>query len=587
MSKRFFWPAVILLLAFMAAVQVLSIRQESQTWDEGFDIAAGYSYWKTGDFRINREHPPLGKYINALPLLILNPHLPLEHPSWEKTDNVAFGMEFLYHNRLPAATILLWARLMTILLTIGLGLALAVWARSRLGSATALFALLLFAFDPNLIAHGRYITSDVVVTLFMFLACITWANYLESGRRRYLVWAGISFGLAIVSKFSAFLLLPVFTVLFAVRWLQTYGASGFVRETWRGLKRYAASMMVVLALGAVVVAVVYAPEAKRLLPATRSVRAADPSIRMLYNEVDKTSTAGKAMAWASARLGLQAHSFPVAVAMVAAHNTRGHQAYLLGRISDFGWWYYFPVVFAVKTPTGVWLALLIALGLGIARLARGRFGDLIRSARAAPFAWYAVTLVPLVFFGGSLMTNINIGMRHLLPIYPFLFIALSAALWRSKWSFRRHAALLAGVLVAAESLHIYPYYLAFFNTPSGGPVNGPRYLVDSNIDWGQDAERLNRYARAHGVRNICICYFGNYEGWEPGINYHNMPKTYETAKREEMDCLAAISVTPLKGAYVPPEDFAWLRGLEPMERIGYSIYLYDFRKKSESTPAAK
>lgn len=587
MGKRFFWPAVALLLAGMGTVQVLSIREETQTWDEGFDIAAGYSYWKTGDFRINREHPPLGKYINALPLLFMDLRLPLEHPSWAETDNVGFGVEFLYRNRAPAETILFRARLMTILLTLCLGLAVAVWTRSRFGPAAALFALLLFAFDPNLIAHGRYVTSDLVVTLFMFLATITWSNYLESGRRRHLVLAGLTFGLAVVSKFSSALLLPIFTALFAARWLQMYGTSGFLREAWRGLKHFAVAMTVVAALSALVVSVVYAPEAGRLLPATRGVRAADPSIRMLYDAVEQRSRAGKVMAWAAHRLGLQAHSFPVAVGLVANHNAIGHQAYLLGQVSDFGWWYYFPVVFAVKTPTGVLLALLIASGLGLARLGRGRFRELLRGARAAPVAWYTVTLAPLVYFAGSTMTSINIGVRHLLPIYPFLFIALSAALWKSRWKFRRHAVLLAGLLVAAESLHIYPHYLAFFNTPSGGPVNGPRYLVDSNIDWGQEAGRLTRYARERGIKDVCICYFGNYQLWDPGINFHNVPKTHETEKRAAIDCLVAMSVTPLKGAYVPPEDFAWLRGLEPVDRIGYSIYVYDFLKKSRSTPATK
>src|SRR5262245_42882076 len=124
---RHFWRVAGLLIAIMGAVQVLSIRQETQTWDEGFDLAAGYSYLKTGDYRINTEHPPLGKYINALPLLLLNPKLPIDHWSWRDRKPVDFGIEFLYHNRIDADTLMFTGRLMTILLTLSLAAALAWW----------------------------------------------------------------------------------------------------------------------------------------------------------------------------------------------------------------------------------------------------------------------------------------------------------------------------------------------------------------------------------------------------------------------------------------------------------------------------
>src|ERR1035437_3747426 len=131
-SRFLLWA--FLLLAVMGTVMVLSVLQEVQTWDEAVHLAAGYSYWKTGDFRMNRDHPPLGKYINALPLLILNPALPLDHPSWREENPSVFGSQFLYHNRIPADTLLFAGRSITILLTLCLGLALALWTRRRFGA---------------------------------------------------------------------------------------------------------------------------------------------------------------------------------------------------------------------------------------------------------------------------------------------------------------------------------------------------------------------------------------------------------------------------------------------------------------------
>ncbi len=558
-----FWPAVSILLAFMMFVQVASIRQETQTWDEGFDLAAGYSYWKTGDFRINREHPPLGKFINAIPLLFLNPTLPLDHPSWKKADNADFGSRFLYYNRVPADTLLFWARLMTILVTLGLGLSLAWWARRRFGAGVALFALLLFVLDPNLTAHGRYVTSDMFVTAFSFLACITWGEYLMTNRRRDLALAGITFGLAMVSKFSALFLVPVFGLLYMVRWL--HGRAGF------DPKRLLRDAVAVAVLAALVVVVVYAPEAGLLIPGK-----GNPPRPSLYSQVDQRTLYGKAAGWIGGRLGLRAHSFPVALGMVFAHNDMGHQAYLLGKQSQMGWWYFFPVTFAVKTPTGV----LLALALFVALLPWIR-------PKPIPFEWYILIVPAVVYFGFSVSSHINIGIRHLLPIYPFLYILIAAGLAGCKWRGRTPALALIGLLVAVESLSIYPHYLAFFNWPSGGPGNGPKYLVDSNIDWGQDVKKLKRYMVANHIPQVWVCYFGRAELWYYGLDAPSLPPQGKLGDPAKFDGVVAMSVTPLEGVYVPAADYAWLRKLEPTAKIGYSIYVYDLRKNTRSMPATK
>ena len=219
-AERIFWPVTVFLLTIMLTLQGVSILQESQTYDEAVHLAAGYSYLTTGDYRLNPEHPPLSKMLAAIPLLFLKPHLPVEDASWSNGDTLYFGAIFLYLNRVPAETLLLAARWVTILFTVSFGLVLALWTRRRFGAAIALLALFLYALDPNIIAHGRYVTSDLMVTCSLFLAVIAWAAFLSSRRLRDLAVAGFALGLAAVVKFSGLALFPIFVVLYLIKWWQ-------------------------------------------------------------------------------------------------------------------------------------------------------------------------------------------------------------------------------------------------------------------------------------------------------------------------------------------------------------------------------
>src|SRR5262249_40359581 len=152
-------------------------------------------------------------------------------------------------------------------------------------------------------------------------------------------------------------------------------------------------------------------------------------------------------------------------------------------------------------------------------------------------------------------SNINIGVRHILPIYAFLFIFIAASFARRRW-------LLVAIpaLIAIESILVFPYYLAFFNLPSGGPAHGPRYLVDSNLDWGQDLKRLKAYIDREHAPGVCLCYFGS-----------ALPAYYGIRELgdalQPRDCLGAVSATALVGMYTG-DDYKWLRTREPLARIG-------------------
>jgi hypothetical protein len=201
--------------------------------------------------------------------------------------------------------------------------------------------------------------------------------------------------------------------------------------------------------------------------------------------------------------------------------------------------------------------------------------------RGSRFEWFVLSIPPALYFLSSTQSHINLGVRHILPVYPFLFVLLSAALFGSR--FKRIIPVLlltVGALEIAEAAYIYPHYLAFFNLPSGGAIHGPRYLLDSNIDWGQDLKKLKRYLDERNVSHVCVAYFGMAPVEHYGIHALPLPVTSDASGRGEADCIGTISVTLLYEVYVPRGSFAWLREREPVDRVGYSIYIYDLRKQA-------
>jgi hypothetical protein len=305
------------------------------------------------------------------------------------------------------------------------------------------------------------------------------------------------------------------------------------------------------------VSIVYAPEGPRLLPGIRLLRRGLPSVT---NIGDETATA-RAIVGVGRRIGIAESTWLKGIADVAKHDSMGHETYLLGEIRRTGWWYYFPVAFGVKTAAG----LVLAIALAVVAAIRTRERD-VR---------IAFLLLPAIgFLVVSMLSSINIGLRHLLPIYPILAVAAAALLVRARWA---NALAVCGLIAAAECAWIHPYYLSFFNVFAGGASNGPKYLLDSNIDWGQDLIRAKRYIDSQRVDHVCFHYFGMGD-----LDYYKIKAwaiPLDPAGRTNLNCLTMVSVTLLNGLYVAPGEFDWLRDRKPDASVGYSIRVYDLRKK--------
>jgi len=533
-----------MLLAFMAGCMINAAKNESQTYDEGFHLVAGFSYWTKADFRLNAEHPPLGKLLSAAPLLATSARLPDMPGAWNNSDQVAFSDPFLYQNQLSARRLLLLGRMATIAITMALGLAIAIWTRRRFSTAAALIALFLLATDSNFLAHGHYITTDALAAATFFLAAITWVAYLESGRLIHLAAAAVALGLALAGKYSALYLIPVHLLLYAL---------------FRGQGRR--RVFTAMAGALIVLALVYGPESAKLFR--------KGALEPMTQHTSLNTAAGVKAHYVAQLLHLPAHRYLLGLWMLASHVDEGHRSYLLGQISRAGDWRYFPLAFAVKTPTAALLLLVMTL-LALPWLLRP--WSLSRAA---------LVLYPLVYFAWCISSRLNIGHRHLLPVYPFLFVAAGIALthcWRKKWPRLTLAVLVAAAgIQAAELARVHPHYLSFFNALSGGPMDGPRYLLDSNIDWGQDVRYLKAWMDRNGTEVVCLSYFGM-----ANLQYHGIREAplvnMSEQERADQDCVAAISVNNLYDLYLPEGTHAWARRLKPVGRVGYSIYLYDLRK---------
>jgi len=528
LSNRLFWSAAILLLLFHGLIQFTTARIESQTFDEGIHLVAGFSYWRMGEFRMNQEHPPLSKLLAAAPLLTTTARLPDMPDALKYADTLALYFPFLYKNTVHADTLLLLGRTATILCSLALGLAIALWTRASFSPLAGIGALFLYATDPNFLAHGHYITSDVPVSLFIFLAVLTWLRALETQRKRHYAVAAVMLGLAIATKFSALFLLPAHLVVAVIK------------------RRLAPVRTVLVFAGALGLATMtYAPETLRW-------RTLPP----LAERIQQTTPAGRATHHLAEALHLPAHPFLEGLWMLAEHNETGHWSYLNGEVHESGDWRYFPTAFAVKTP----LAVLVLIA---ARVILSR-----------PVIWM---IYPALYFLLSTVSNLNIGLRHLLPMYPFLFVWIGSALDR-RWF--RLVFVLAAAIQVYELARIHPHYLSFFNSAVGGAPNGHRYLLDSNLDWGQDGKKLAAWMKQNKLEEMCVSYFGGADLEYYGVRHFPLLHAKTDAERAALRCVAAVSVNNLYDLYTPEGTHAWARRLKPFGRIGHSILLYDLRNSS-------
>ncbi|MDD5566867.1 MAG: glycosyltransferase family 39 protein [Patescibacteria group bacterium] len=613
--KKRAWFIVIGLLILMFTLEISSAVKQSQIIDESPHIVAGYSYLKTGDFRLNPEHPPLIKMLSGLPLQFMKLRPLSENASWLTGEQWSAGRIFLYENTVDHFWLLFWARLPIMLLSILLGLIIFKWTKSLFGVLGGLIALLFYVFDPTTLAHSRWITTDLGIALFIFATLYFLYRFFQKPTLgRTFVFAFV-FALALLAKFSAVILIPL-TLLYLIiakwqGWPCTVLVQGGSKNqiTQQIPKPVGAGKFILITIIVSIITVwgVYGFELKKPysdpeIPAAfapgKSQQHFDKAWLTFVNKFTDTDTAeGRLTEKLAKTIPIPAYTYIKGFATLANHNYWGHTAFLMGKYSAVGWWYYFIVAFLVKTPLVTILFLLVTIGLiGIRAWSRlkkgwiqpnqlvatnglnrigGFFKKLFNFFRGIPVYWYMVILTPTLYFIWTLTSKLNLGVRHLLPIYPFIFLLFGAF---TTIRLGRRAKLWRGLFIVliifyiASSIMIYPNYLSYFNEAVGGPSQGHKYLLDSNIDWGQDLIGLKKYVDEHQLGKIYFHYFGTADPTAYGIIHESPPTNEQIRQLPNFKGVVAISVS---GLYSETREFSWLLKHEPIDRIGYSIWIYD------------
>ena len=563
------------LLAFLI-ISVATVSAFTSSWndtlifDETAHIGAGYSYIATHEYRLNPEHPPLVKDLAGLAVGLsgVDDSQAFNSDSWTKEVNGQwdFGRELIYFSGNDADAITRAARLPMLIFFVLAAFYIFIWARELYGDRAGFIALTLFAFSPTVLAHSRFVTTDVAALFGVVIATYFFLRYLKSQSKINLVVAGLAFGVAQLLKFSLILLIPyllVLAILYALlhkKWKIIGGTIlimviGYLFIVWPFYFRHVQN---------------YAPEKQK---ADMEQTLSNFRIRPLANSV---------IYFADKPVIRAMSQYSFGVLMATQRVAGGNTTYFLGNVSAKGDREYFPLMYLVKEPLAYWILVLLGLAF-LFRQKMGRWKDWVKDhfVEVAMLAWL------VIYWGTSIVGSLNIGIRHMLPIYPFTIILVSGLLvgflkGNVKWKLALVTVLLGWYVF--ETVNVHPAYLTYYNQAVGGPSGGRMIAVDSNLDWGQDLKRLGDWVKENKVEKIHLDYFGQadpeYYIGDAWVNTHSW--TYRSKddflRANPQGGYLAVSVSFYMGTRGnPDESYAWLDRYEPTEIIGNSIYIWDFR----------
>ena len=532
-----------ILLIFTAIVLSL-LPQKSMMVDDAIHIPSGYSYIETHDFRLNQEHPPLLKTLSGFGLMHLRPELPLDSEGWQKAEEPGdpddgtntFCLDFFQRNRDKYEQILFWGRAPVVI--VPLLLAIAVWAFTRklFDEITAFVAAFLLLSEPNVIGNSTVVQDDLASALAVFLFVIALRSYFKNPAFTRALALGITVSAAILIKHSLIVLAPISLILLLAQglWRKIKYKEQLCRYLNRGLIITCCFYVILIAGYAFDVGFIDDDEASFISDWFRFTGDFAESFQNLLVHLPI----------------LLPKYYLYGMDMVMNDVQNGRPAFLLGEVSDRGWWYYFPVAFVLKTS----LPFLIATFAGLVWTTR----EIIKKKWTDGL--YLI-LPPLLYLAMSMTSHLNIGVRHIMPVFPFFALMGAAAISRiwslniqldnsrdsfanssdssaapplakrrasdsasaSYLSFRGYAAALSGsyrrftrIITAAMLLWAailvfttYPNYLTHFSPLAGGPANGWKLLSDSNAETGQEVKNLADFLKRHGENRINGLFLGS------------------------------------------------------------------------------
>lgn len=574
---------------------VLSMEQTSITYDEFAHLPAGYSYLKTGDFRMYNHNPPLIKLIAALPLLFTEAQLP-ESSYWNSAEVVMrpwfYGTDFMRANRTQYLDLFFYARLMILFLSGFLGLLVFLWSRELYGTSAGYFSLFLYVFCPNILAQSGIATVDLGASLTFFLAVYCFYRYLKTSTSFNLFLSGTTLGLALLSKFTALLLFIIYPLI-----LLAAGSGFLVRNflqqaTDRGLGTKLIHFLLITLIAFSIVNLGYAFQGSFSSLGTYNFTSnfLKPLNHPLLKDIPLPLPFYYLKGFDNQKV----------------KEEHGSEVLLLGEVSKTGWWYYYLVVLLFKLPVPIFMFLVLSvvgrntvtspLESDTTDTKRWVMHNRPRTPNPGPFLLIPIWVILIIFS----FIRLQLGIRYILPILPFLFVYLGQTIrflsenkkinnGQQTIDNRRWTKILIFTLslwYMASSIAAYPNYLSYFNELAGGPKNGYRILSDANLDIGQGLIQLKKYLTEQNIEKVNLLYFGWMDPSLYGIQAYQFPNL-------SPDGVYAISVVYLQGIpfirmdnqkriyQLPSEFFEIFKNLEPMERIAHSIFIYVIPKGSQ------
>ena len=549
----------------MGANLVSNAAFRSLTNDEFIHIPSGHRYLVERDFTLNPEHPPLAKLLASLPLLLVSVQ---SLPSAERNNhafagfNVHYSSQFWELNISRWQQIVFWSRVPMVILTLALGVLIFISGKTFFGMRAALFSVALFTLEPTMLAHGWVVHTDIPAAFAYLLFFLILGRYWLSPTLGRAMWLGVATGVALLMKFSLVIVAPIFLGALV------YGA---VRRGSLGISRarqIAQSILPAFCAGLIVNAAYFFQRPKLVqqdaiwVLATAGNPASGEWLLNMFN-------------WGSKILPTY---YLFGIYSVYIHNHQGHPASLLGDYGSSGWWYYFPAAFVLKTS-------LPFLLLTVAAVRWALWTALIKREKVL----ISILAFVALYLAMAMTSRINIGVRHLAPIFPFLFLLGGVFLDHFlKTSLAKRKTILVAFMLASMvfvAVRAYPDYLSFMNSLK---LDKPAWqlLSDSNVEWGQDTGAMARYVHAKGETTITAALSA---GWlKPhGIHVVDYPPPDLQSSPTRYVAIGAASLNgssvreDLKDATGAPlteeqrvNYFAKYRGLAPEKVFGNSIYLY-------------
>jgi tetratricopeptide (TPR) repeat protein len=567
-ESRRLWVVAGCILFFAIHLALIS-RANTITWDEPDHIYSGYMSWH-GDFGLNPEHPPLVKFVATVPLLPMQLNVPEMQDRPYRLQAVLGGRDFIFHN--DADKMVFRAQMAASIFTLLLLVIVFLASREMFGITAGFVALGLLLFDPTLLAHGALVTTDAAQACFLLASIYAFYRYVRLPNAGRLAITALAVGLALASKHSAVLVFPMLLLLAGIEILRRESAdSKSLLSIGKRAARYATALVII---GLMSTAILWAAYGFRYSARGNGLQLNPPMEAQLSRVPNPTQAM---VLHEFARFHLLPESYIYGFAHVFFSADR-FNSYLFGKSYPHAVWFYFPVAMLVKSS----LTFLILLAISVCVIASGR----LQKGRELLF----LLIPPLVYLAASMKGGMNIGIRHILPVYIFLAILIAGAISVLIKNSRRwlYAVVLLLVFQAISVAHAFPNCIGYANEAFGGPKNAWRYVSDSSADWAQQLHAVKRYTDERHIQNCWFVYFGT------GVidyDYYKIPcKLLPTIESIWLGTLSgatpaidgpvfisAVNLTGFEFGPPPLNPYEQFKTLKASDAIDSSVFVYEGR----------